>query len=212
MIARMCLALVFALAGCVSQPKSMQSFDPAILNAHVGTLADIDNWKIKGRLSIRTVDGGQIGRLVWVRSDNTHEIDLYGSLGSGHVRIFYKPGYAFLEDSDGTSHTGASAQAVLNQYLGWEFPAEELPNWLVGSTYPSASSQVKWNTNGYVTSIEQSGWLVTLSHYASVGDYQLPTRYRMVAHGHFSEIQSGAEDKTDRKTQIKLIVNSWSLN
>jgi len=210
-ILRVVFAIAIMLGGCSTQQKVIQSFDPAVLEAHVSTLTSIDSWKIQGRLGIRTDKGGQIGRMVWTRHDADHQIDLYGSLGSGHVRITVVPDEAVLVDSNGLILIAPTAQEVLDEYVGWHFPVTELSSWIIGIAHPDSSALTQWDELGRVISIQQAGWLVTLSKYQAFGDYQLPTRFRLVPSEKLpTEV---AEDRPDqpKPSHVRLAINNWNL-
>ncbi len=210
-IIRVVLATVIMLGGCASHQQLKQSFDPAVLDAHVSTLTSIDSWKIRGRLGVRTDKGGQIGRLVWLRQGAEHQIDIYGSLGSGHIRITVQPGEAVLVDSEGQVLTGATTQAVLNQYIGWHFPVAELENWIIGTIYPHSPAEQQWDEAGRIMSIEQTGWLVSLSKYAEFDSHQLPTRFRLVATDELRAAMAAKQPDQAQPSQIRLIINSWTV-
>ncbi len=206
------LALVVILSGCSAQQTINYSSDRALLESHISKLASIDSWNIRGRLSIRTADGGQIGRLVWKRRGEVHQFDLYGSLGSGHVRISVEPGEVVLADSEGEMLTGSTAREVLDQYLGWQFPVEELGYWVIGTAFPGSFGAQKWDTLGHVVWIEQSGWQVSLSKYADVDHYQLPTRFRLVSTETIEQSPTNNNNEQAQPHQIRLIVTSWTLD
>ncbi len=206
------LAIAFILAGCSTQQKVIQSFDAELRDAHLRTLASIDSWQIRGRLSIRTDRGGQIGRIAWTRRGASHQIDVYGSLGSGHVRISEEPGETALADSEGVTLIGSSAQEVLEAYLGWRFPAEELKSWIVGAASPRMSSRREWDTHGHLRQIEQAGWQVTLSRYSEFDGYELPTRFQVAAREELQRQMARSRPDEERPSQIRLVINSWAVD
>ena len=211
-IIRMVLAIVIVLGGCSTQPKIIQSFDSAVLEAHVSRVVSIDSWTIRGRLGIRTDRGGQIGRMVWTRSGVAHQIDVYGSLGSGHLRITVQPDEAVLVDSDGQELRGSTAQAVLEEYIGWPFPVAQLGSWIIGVADPESPALQTWDSDGYVRSIDQAGWQVSLSRYGQFDGHHLPTRYRLVATEQLQNEMLAKRPDQALPSQIRLVINSWALN
>lgn len=211
MIVRVVLAIAFILGGCSTQQKIIQSFDRDVLDSHTRSLTSIEHWKIRGRLSVKTDKGGQIGRLHWSRDKSNHQIDIYGSLSSGHVRILSNPKETVLLDSEGEEIVGNSMREVLNAYVGWRFPAEELVSWIVGKAYPRASSSLEWDTNGRITSMEQAGWRVALSRYDQFGDYQLPTRFRLSATEELQRAISQERPDQAQPSEIRLVISNWSV-
>ncbi len=211
MIARLALVAVLVMTGCSTQTVNY-SFDPAILDSHLSTLDLLDSWNIRGRLSVRTDKGGHIGRIAWARSGTNHQIDIYGSLGSGHIRILTNPREAVLTDSDGWTSVGANAQHVLDVYLGWRFPVTEMESWILGKAYPYSSAEKKWDTLGHVVEIEQEGWQVVFSQYDTFDGYDLPTRYRFFASDGLQQEMAEQRPQAEVPNEIRLVISSWSLN
>ncbi len=213
MIARLLLvAVLLGVVGCATQQKMSQSFDTAVRDAHLRTLVAIDTWKIKGRLSVRTDQGGHIGRLLWTRKGSIHQIDIYGSLGAGHVRIAARPGLAELTDSKGHSLSRPTMQAALEAYVGWYFPGAELASWIVGAVAPGSVARQEWDTLGRLGLIEQAGWQVRLSKYDSIDPYELPTRIDLVAGDQWQQEMTARQPAGDRPVHIKLVINSWGIH
>lgn len=212
MIVRVVLAIAIILGGCSTQQKTIQSFDRDIVDGHIRHLSLIANWQIKGRLSVKTEQGGQIGRLHWNREGGSHRIDIYGSLSSGHVRIRSEPNQAVLLDSDGAEIVGGSAREVLDQYIGWPFPVEELENWIIGKPYPRASYTMEWDSAGRIMSIQQAGWRVALSRYGQFGDYQLPTHLRLSATEEAKRDMSQERPEQPQPSQVRLVISHWTVN
>ena len=211
MIARLALVAVLVMTGCSTQTVSY-SFDPAVLDAHLSTLDLVDSWDIRGRLSVRTDKGGHIGRIAWVRSGANQQIDIYGSLGSGHIRIAVNPRGAVLTDSDGWTAAGTSAQRVLDVYLGWRFPVTEMESWILGKAYPYSSAERKWDALGHIVEIEQEGWQVVFSRYNTFDGYDLPTRYRFFASDDLQQEMAEQQAQAAVPNEIRLVISSWSLN
>lgn len=211
MIARLALVAVLVMTGCSTQNVNY-SLDPAILDSHLSTLELLDSWDIRGRLSVRTDKGGHIGRIVWARSGTNHQIDIYGSLGSGHIRIVVDSREAVLTDSDGWISVGANAQRVLDAYLGWRFPVTEMESWILGKAYPDSFAEQKWDTLGHVVEIEQEGWQVLFSQYDTFDGYDLPTRYRILASDELQQEMAEKRPQAEVPNEIRLVISTWSLN
>ena len=212
MIVRVVLAIAILLGGCSTQQKIIQSFDRDIVDNHVRHLTSIENWKISGRLSVKTEKGGQIGRLHWNRNSSHHRIDIYGSLSSGHMRILSKPNEVVLLDSEGAQIVGGSVREVLDEYIGWQFPAEELESWVIGKPYPRASYTMEWDTSGRIMFIEQAGWRVKLSRYDQFNDYQLPTHLRLSATEEVQREISQEQPHQSQPSEIRLVISHWTVN
>ncbi len=214
MIPRLVLAAVLLLlaAGCSIQQKVIQSFDAEVLAAHLRSLESIDSWNIRGRLGVRTDQGGYIGRLVWMRTGNAHQIDLYGSLGSAHVRISIGPAKVELIDSEGTTLVRPTVQEVFEAYMGWHFPMTELESWIIGAVRSDSATLQEWDARGRLSLIEQSGWRVRLSNYDDVNGYELPTRLHMTATDEMRRKMAEQNPGGKRPLQIRLVVNRWTAH
>ncbi len=206
----MVLALALAIGGCATIDQVEYSQDRALYTRHAQTIASINAWEIRGRLSARSENRGDIAQLLWNRAENKHHLELYGTLGSRRLRIFQDSESVSLEDTQGAMIEGTSARAVIKERTGWDLPIDELIYWIVGAVSEDAPAQVKWDTNGHLVSIVQAGWDVSLANYRSFGGYQLPTRLfinRLAEQDKGGDVQS-SELQT---FEIRIAIKQWGV-
>ena len=209
MIRQIIVVASIIIGGCTTLDSVDRSYDESVYQNHVRQLDFIDNWEIKGRISIRSGDEGGIGRLYWKRNGTDHRFEMYGNFGTQRIRIFQDSQSATLENSEGKKLFGRSAEDVLEVQTGLNLPMDELITWIVGKSYEGLPSAKSWNSQGQLISIQQSGWAIRYSKYKNFSSFTLPTRIRIVSMTESREI--GERDITSSQTVIKLAISSWGL-
>ena len=153
----------FALAGCVAVDKS--------------EMANLD-FRLRGKIAARfdRVDGA--GREAftasfdWRQAGVHYEIDLWGPLGQGHIRISGDGSALSVTDGRGETLRDASASALMEQALGWSVPTTTLRHWVRGRYDPSAPAAIQgYAEDGRLKQFEQLGWTVRVLrwHDAPIG-------------------------------------------
>ena len=197
--------LLVALAGCTTIETAIESVDLDAYYQHAENVASIDEWRILGKMSVRSGSRGEIGRFLWTREGDSNHLEFYGNFGSRRIRIIQDPEMAVLEDTQGRKIVGSSIEAVLEQRTGQTLPINSLMYWIVGMIDPNASSVNVWDVEGRLISIEQSGWTVKFSKYRGVASYQLPTRLDLIA-----DDAAAPTDESGRKIEeVRVVVSDW---
>lgn len=200
------LLLVFT-TGCTTIETAIESVDLDVYRAHAATVSSVDHWNLRGRISVRAGSKGEIGRVLWIRNGDAHQLELYGNFGSRRIRIVQDSDGVVLEDTQGRTIIGSSIQAVLEQRTGQSLPVDALTYWLVGAIDPNFASVNVWDVEGRLISIQQAGWTVNFSKYRDVGGYQLPTRLNIVA-----DAESVASEESDEKIEeIRIVISDWGF-
>ncbi len=200
------LLLVFA-TGCTTIETAIESVDLDVYRAHAETLSSVDRWNLRGRISVRAGSKGEIGRILWVRNGDAHQLELYGNFGSRRIRIVQDSDGVLLEDTQGKKIIGSSIQAVLEQRTGQSLPVESLTYWLVGAIDPNFASVNVWDVEGRLISIQQAGWTVEFSKYRGVGSNQLPTRLNIVA----DTDTATAQESDEKIEEIRIVISDWGI-
>ncbi len=203
-----CLILAFA-SGCTTVKTAVESADLEVYRQHAESLASIDNWQILGKISVRTESRGEIGRMLWIRDGESHQMELYGNFGSRRIRIVQDASGVVLEDTQGRKILGSSIEAVLELRTGQSLPVAELIYWITGASYPRVSSVNVWDVEGRLVSLQQSGWTIKFSKYREYGKYVLPTRLKMVADE--SETLPESSETSDRIHEIRIAISDWGI-
>jgi len=204
------LTLAAVLAGCATIDTVERSDDRALYAAHAATIASISSWKIRGRLSARSQDRGDIARLLWNRDVKRHHFELYGTIGSRRIRIFQDDQSVSLEDTQGAMIEGTSARSVIRERTGWDLPIDELIYWLVGAVSEDSPAEIQWDTNGHLVSIVQAGWDVTLANYRSFGSYKLPTRL-FIKRLPGRDDSENAQSSESQTFEIRIAIKEWGV-
>ena len=198
------LAISIVVSGCSTTDTVKQPTDFSIYENHARSVASVDQWEIKGRISVRRGTKGEIGRLFWKRDGDAHKMELYGSFGSRRIRILQDSEGAVLKDTEGKTVVGASIKEVLEERTGWMLPVHELFDWVVGRPYSGSPSVKTWDIDGRLIILDQAGWTVVFSNYQEFDSFALPTRFRITAN-HVNA------DSDSQASEIRLAISDWGV-
>ena len=203
MLTRAAFILAAFLSSCV--PLVEISDDRSVLEYHLAQIQPIDKWLIKGRMSVRSEDDGSISSFVWQRSGSDHRIEMSGSFGAGRVRVLHTSNQTLLEDSKGREVSGNSVDEVLSKYTDLQLPINELESWIVGKPHPGSSAEYRWDREGRLVHLAQSGWKVSYSRYGEFGGVALPTKCRLTVDPNVADgVQTSA-------LEIRLVIRDWGI-
>ena len=114
MIRALILSLLAVFAtGCTTIETAIESIDLDVYREHAASVSTIDHWNLRGKISVRAGSKGEIGRILWIRDGDSHQLELYGNFGSRRIRLIQDSGSVVLEDTQGRKITGSSMQACL---------------------------------------------------------------------------------------------------
>ena len=180
--------LSLLLSGCVGLPGPPETPETFVLTGKVG---------------VREADESFSANLLWHQMGEAFEIDLWGPLGQGRVKLVKKDGEISLESDRGVLAKG-EPEAVMQAHLGWSLPLAVMPAWVQGGPLAGISATgLQEDAQGRVTGFEQLGWNVLLERYQGVpygvgdaaGERQLPRR-----------ITATRDD-----ARVRLVVSEWRL-
>ena len=200
--------LVIFTASCTTIETAIESVDLDVYRKHATSVSTIDRWDIRGKISVRAGSKGEIGRILWTRDGDSHHLELYGNFGSRRIRMIQDSDSAVLDDTQGRKIIGSTIQDVLKERTEQALPIDALIYWVTGAIYPKASSVNVWDTEGKLISIQQSGWSVRFSNYKKFGDYELPTRLKIVA---LAEATPADESDDQTVDEIRIIISEWGM-
>jgi outer membrane lipoprotein LolB len=175
------LALVLAVAACATPglpPRATEAFD------------------LSGRVSATSHDGRAFSSaLRWQHLPERDEIWLLTPLGQALAHILSTEEGATVTGADRRQYQGADVEALTRQALGWELPLTRLQYWIRGEPAPGAAPQnAERDAAGRYAAFEQSGWRITLEHYAADQHGGLPRRLEL---------------RRDGGETIRLIIDAW---
>lgn len=161
------LVITAFLAGCASAPQKS-----GLKRSKEG----LTHWQAKGKLGIIANGKSKSVSFNWQNSGNFFDIRFHGALGIGSAQL--------KQDRDGVSLTTSkdeyhakSAEALMQDTLGWYAPVSELRHWIKGIGSPQ--SPVEQNSvapDGRLLSLEQQGWLIEYQKYHENLSIRLPKK------------------------------------
>ena len=177
---RSIVLVIFAISliACGTASKKMASESEDRLEAQVqreAALGEQTAWRLVGRLAVSDGHDGGSGRIEWLQDGARYEITLQAPVTRRGWRLIGEEGYARLEGVDGGPFVGESAEALLQQYVGWVIPHENLVAWVRGLRAKGRASMT-FRVDGLPASIAQNGWVIEYRDYASPAPLALPTR------------------------------------
>ena len=175
-IFKICLltALLLPLFGCSN-----------LLSIHQDAqqLERLQHWQIQGKLSLRRQDEALTGYLTWKQHADRYDLFIAGPFGQGASRLKGTADSATLTLPGKDPVQGSSATHLMQRYMGWHFPVEDLRYWVKAQASPHSSASLQKDDNGLVSQLRQHQWLVQFSRYKQYGDTWLPGRIKMSGYG-----------------------------
>ncbi len=187
--------ILFGLSGCATAPRVglMPQFDWSERHQQ---LAQLQRWSFSGRLAVKDANNESwSASLRWQQDGDSYDIQLSGAFGQGAARLFGYDGYAVIEMAKHSALTASSAEALMQQQLGWYMPVQGLKYWLLGMPEPGSVSQQVFNEVGRLQSLQQSGWRVTYRDYLDVEGFELPRKLVL----------------ENSRLRARLVIDRWQL-
>ena len=186
----MVLLLTAAISGCQSIHQQPQP------TAGASSASVIDQWQLEGKLGFKTSDSSGSATIRWRQEPSHYSIRISGPLGQGAVEIESLGNQISLTDSRGRQVSAASAEELLQQSLGWQFPISELHYWVRGLPSPEAkTSQELYGERGELLQLRQQAWGLGFSKYTQIKQWLLPSRITA----------------TRDEIRLTLVIKQWNL-
>jgi outer membrane lipoprotein LolB len=171
-----------ASVGC-SQLGSLSPSDERqrLWAAHQQAASAIDDWDIRARAALRLEGQAYNISLSWKRAAEEFVMILEAPFGQGVFRIEGRgdDGYR-LRLPDGQVHTNTTAEALLEDVVGWSLPISGLEYWIRGMPNPDSDFSYSLDQGGRAKSIEQDRWAIDyLDYFAAPTSPQLPRRINL---------------------------------
>ncbi|HHJ11751.1 MAG TPA: outer membrane lipoprotein LolB [Chromatiales bacterium] len=187
------------LSACAALPPSTPAPSADGLQAR---LAALDAWRLEGRLAVRHGrDGGQ-GLLYWQQqADGRYTLRLLDALGRQQLLIRGGAGEVSLQTRDGRQLQADSAEALMQQVLGWSVPLRPLRWWVRGLPAPEALAgpvrrSVPGSDGAPLAELDQGGWRIRYLRHARVDGLPLPALLSL---------------QHDDALRLKLVIETWEL-
>jgi outer membrane lipoprotein LolB len=185
------LILIFIglLSGCAHQTAA-----PVIMDRqhYQQQLSQLHAWQLDGKIGVRHADKVDSAAVHWEQDKTRFDIFLSGPLGAGATRLTGTPESLVMFDNDGEHSTTSNLQQLIQQRLGWTFPVEQLPQWVLGAT---DNPRAKFNPDHTLAGFEQDGWDIQYLSYQATGKFLLPEKIVL----------------TQDDLRVTLVIKSWNL-
>lgn len=190
------LLLAALLAGCAAPPVVSDAKRLAYWDARRTLLSELEHWTLHGRIAIQLPKQAWSASLLWAQNREKYELHLIGPLGRGSVELSGGAGEVVLQTADHKVYSAPSAEALLQQNLGWQLPVEGLRYWVRGLPEPGHEPRkVVLDERGRVSHLQQNGFSVSYDDYEMIQGYDLPGRITL----------------ENEKIRVKLVISSWSF-
>jgi len=184
--------LILLLSLTLLSACSLLTSTPSAPAHALRTANTLVNWQAQGKLGLHYQDKGGSLYFTWVQRGDGFSLDLAGPLGQGRTKLSGDSNHVSMDNST-TGHLEAdSAEALMQQALGWQAPVSHLRFWLRGLPATSAAAITR-DADGNISHIDEDGWQADVERYVQVGDYALPGKLRI----------------TGPDTRLTVIVSDW---
>lgn len=204
------LLLGIGLAACQHRPPEIEAdgstrtgkwrSDSAYFQQSAARLASLTQWRYAAKVGLTTASLKEQANLVWRFGDQANEVNLFGPLGVGALKLEFDQYGVQLSDNKGALHSGDSAEALMLDIVGWPLPVDALSYWLFVMPAPGHPFQFQLNGDGQIRTIRQLGWQIDFDDYRPYSDRLLPRK--LTARKKFNKPGLGA-------VAVRLITKSW---
>ncbi len=182
------LLIAFCL---VSACHTRRDFDPA----GKIDLYQLEHWKIKARVAIKTPKDSVSATLDWENNRDNFDFHLYGTFGTTYAHLIQDGQEAVLKLSEEKTYYHSDAEQLLSQSLGWEFPIDALSYWIKGLPSHKPGESINRQDNGLLSAANLNGWQVNFSRYQNYSGYSMPRIIKAV----------------HPRMSLKLLIKDWTF-
>lgn len=163
---------LLALTGCQSTPQ--RSSGGAQQEKLLYRAA---HWQAEGKIAIQMANDRQSASFKWTQDKADYAIHLFGPFGQGTTWLRRTHRGVVLENAKTGTHKAASAEALMQDVLGWQVPVSNLQFWLRGlPAKKPRPTELERDPAGFLTHLLQEGWQVSYRQHEHFNGWWLPTR------------------------------------
>jgi len=182
------------LSSCVTKPPGMEGLNNWQQQQQIHA---INNWSVKGRIGVKTLDNGFTSNLYWQHQPDKQTFKIYGSLGQTYAELQQNLNTTKLMLSDDKTYESTDADTLIREVLGYSLPIEQLQYWILGLPYPDGENDLTFDELGFLKSIHFQQWQISYKKYQqfdAFGDLYLPSKITI----------------TDQQVTLRLSLRNWS--
>jgi outer membrane lipoprotein LolB len=157
------LIFLLSLLSACAHKTTLKSVE---FKTHQETLSPLNNWKLSGKLGIKTTDESGSVNIKWTQAAESYDIQLTGPLGQKSIHIEGNNQQVSLKEKGKPEVRAHSAEELIREVTGWKLPLVQLNYWIRGLPAPDTKiKNIKDNGMGLIGTLEQSGWLIEYASY-----------------------------------------------
>ena len=156
------------------------------------------DFRLRGKIAVRDAEAAFSASFDWVQRGRAFDVELWGPLGQGRVRLQGDGTRLTVTDSRGAETSEVDVQSFMASRLGWSAPLSALPHWVRGRYDPAGPvADERRAPDGALTGFEQFGWTVEVSDWSESALGPLP--------GKVVAARAGAGRK------VVIVCKEWSV-
>jgi outer membrane lipoprotein LolB len=165
-------------------------------------------WHLDGKLGIRSPQGADSVYMSWKQCDNRYQIRLNSLIGTHIASIDGNQAGVNAKFKDRPEIQANSAEALIENELGWTLPVGALQHWLRGETDSTNNQTVQRNSDGSLKKIIQDGWEVDYLRYHDTAEKNASAQTGNVSDS--KKLPEKLRLKRD-DSMLTLIISNWRL-
>lgn len=173
------LAVVLMIGGCVSPRERIGEALEVEWLERRDLLRQLDDWRMEGRIALRTGSDGYNGTLSWEQMDDLLDFRFRGPFGFGGFRIHGDLDRLRIKTTSGEELLLTDPEAEMRDRFGWSLPVYSMRFWIVGVSDPGMTADETVDDDGMLLELSQNGWDVSFDGYRVEDGLLLPKKIVM---------------------------------
>ncbi|UCC13175.1 MAG: outer membrane lipoprotein LolB [Gammaproteobacteria bacterium] len=187
--------VVAIIGGCVSpRDRIGEALEVEWLERR-DLLRQLDDWRMEGRIALRTGRDGYNGTLSWEQMDDLLDFRFRGPFGFGGFRIHGDLDRLRIKTTSGEELLLTDPEAEMRDRFGWSLPVYSMRFWIVGVSDPGMTAEETVDDEGMLLELSQNGWDISFDGYRVEDGLLLPKKIVM---------ESG-------EVRIRVVADRWRI-
>lgn len=185
------------VAGCTPVATVVPDKDPQSLwERHRTDLKQLSNWRVNGRILIRTEDESWNAIIDWRQQKNDYQVRINAPMGMGSVEISGSGKGVALRTGKGERYTASDPDQLIEEVLAKKIPVKGLRHWLLGLDDPAQPiTYMKLDRMGRLNRLEQAGWDIRYNRYSDLDGRALPGKIFM----------------QNQEATVRTVITGWEI-